>query len=175
MNDTELKDTELKDTELKDTELVYNKEDGKIMAGGYLVNSLLLNEGKPATYSNEEGLLHGGKGKFSDRFKHLAVPAGLLYIQSKSIQSKSIQSKSIQSKSIQSKSIPVQSKSIQSKPIQSKSIPIQSNDDDVVNDELYEKLLKLAYENKEADNKQKTTKKRKAKKPIKNKTKSKRK
>ena len=59
-------------------DMVYNTTDGKTMAGGYSVNSILLNEQQPAIYS-------GGKAKdkidkVSERFKHLAVPAGLLYI-----------------------------------------------------------------------------------------------
>lgn len=60
-------------------DMVYNTIDGKTMAGGYSVNSILLNEQQPVIYTT------GGKNtdkidKFSERFKHLAVPAGLLYI-----------------------------------------------------------------------------------------------
>jgi hypothetical protein len=146
----EMKYDEMKYDEMKYDEMVYNKEEGKIMAGGYLVNSLLLNEGKPVAYSND--IIKGGKGKFSDRFKHLAVPAGLLYI-----------------------------------PMHSDKIPIiHNNDMEVVNDDLYEKLLKLAREDKgkeddkeikmEHNNKKKMTKKKKKttkKKTIKNKTKRK--
>ena len=58
--------------------MIYNMNDGKIMAGGYSVNSILLNDQQPAMYQKE-----GGKSKHekvSDRFKNLAVPAGLLYI-----------------------------------------------------------------------------------------------
>ena len=140
----EMKYDEMKYDEMKYDEMVYNKEEGKIMAGGYLVNSLLLNEGKPVAYSND--IIKGGKGKFSDRFKHLAVPAGLLYI-----------------------------------PMHSDKIPIiHNNDMEVVNDDLYEKLLKLAREDDkeikmEHNKKKKMTKKKKTtkKKTIKNKTKRK--
>ena len=58
--------------------MIYNMNDGKIMAGGYSVNSILLNDQRPAMYQKD-----GGKSrheKVSDRFKNLAVPAGLLYI-----------------------------------------------------------------------------------------------
>ena len=128
-----------------------NKEDDKIMAGGYAVNSLLLNQGMPAAYTEHVG----GKGKHdkvSDRFKHLAVPAGLY---------------------LSSKSKPVQSKSMQSKSMQSK--PMHS-DISVINDDLYEKLLKLAQHdntntNKKAIYKKKTTKKKQHKKSMKKKTK----
>ena len=64
---------------LNDEDMVYNMTDGKIMAGGYSVNSLLLNEGLPALYEGG-GHKAGTHTKVSDRFKHLAVPAGLLYI-----------------------------------------------------------------------------------------------
>ena len=63
---------------MEDLDMVYNINDGKIMAGGYSVNSILLNDQRPAMYQKE-----GGKSKnekVSDRFKNLAVPAGLLYI-----------------------------------------------------------------------------------------------
>lgn len=137
--------------EMLHDEMVYNKEDDKIMAGGYAVNSLLLNQGMPAAYTEHVG----GKGKHdkvSDRFKHLAVPAGLY---------------------LSSKSKPVQSKSMQSKSMQSK--PMHS-DISVINDDLYEKLLKLAQHdntntNKKAIYKKKTTKKKQHKKSMKKKTK----
>ena len=64
---------------LNDEDMVYNMTNGKIMAGGYSVNSLLLNEGLPALYEGG-GQKAGTHAKVSDRFKHLAVPAGLLYI-----------------------------------------------------------------------------------------------
>jgi hypothetical protein len=61
---------------MDDLDMIYNMNDGKIMAGGYSVNSILLNDQQPALYQQ------GGKGtkKVSDRFNNLAVPAGLLYI-----------------------------------------------------------------------------------------------
>jgi len=64
---------------MNDLDMIYNINDGKIMAGGYSVNSILLNDQKPALYNQTQT---GGKGthKVSDRFKNLAVPAGLLYI-----------------------------------------------------------------------------------------------
>jgi hypothetical protein len=127
-------------------EMVYNKQDDKIMAGGYSVNSLLLNQGMPAAYTDHVG----GKGKkhedekVSDRFKHLAVPAGL-YLGTNT---------------------------------QRKYSPI--NESTVINDDLYEKLLKLAQpdnknhskenDNKKQINKKKLTKNKKHKKSIKRKT-----
>ena len=64
---------------MDDLDMIYNMNDGKIMAGGYSVNSILLNDQQPALYQQQQ---EGGKGtkKVSDRFKNLAVPAGLLYI-----------------------------------------------------------------------------------------------
>ena len=115
-------------------EMVYNKEDGKIMAGGYLVNSLLLQEGQPATYQSEDtalpGALQGGKSsktKFSDRFKHLAVPAGLFYIQNNNNNN--------------------------NKQPHNNNKQHLINDTEIVNDDLYEKLLKLAREDEGTDDK----------------------
>ena len=64
---------------MEDLDMIYNMNEGKIMAGGYSVNSILLNDQKPALYQPQQ---EGGKdtNKVSDRFKNLAVPAGLLYI-----------------------------------------------------------------------------------------------
>ena len=112
--------------EYGDDEMVYNKEDGKIMAGGYLVNSLLLNQGEPVSYSTDDFLTGGKKthkadkanmaniaDKFSDRFKHLAIPAGFLYAAKKPHHNHYNKKNTV---------------------------------DTVVNDDLYEKLLKLAQE-----------------------------
>jgi hypothetical protein len=102
-------------------EMVYNKEGEKIMAGGYSVNSLLLNQGMPVAYSGEStGASTGGKGKthvsdkVSDRFKNLAIPAGL-YLGSNYSNAKN---------------------------------SIDMNEAEVINDDLYEKLLKLAQGDK---------------------------
>jgi hypothetical protein len=152
MQSVEMKSVEMKSVEMLHDEMVYNKEDDKIMAGGYAVNSLLLNQGMPAAYTEHVG----GKGKHdkvSDRFKHLAVPAGLY----------------------------LSSKPMQSKPMHGNSEPMRSNsmhtDTSVINDDLYEKLLKLAQHdntntNKKTIYKKKTTKKKKQhKKSMKKKTK----
>jgi hypothetical protein len=99
---------------MEDLDMIYNMNDGKIMAGGYSVNSILLNGQQPAMYPQE-----GGKGirkndKVSDRFKHLAVPAGLLYI----------------NESVSNKNDAIMNDAIVN--------------DAIVNDDLYEKLLYLA-------------------------------
>jgi hypothetical protein len=126
-------------------DMIYNTTDGKTMAGGYSVNSILLNEQQPAIYNTSKS---GGKSKVSvdkvsadkvsERFKHLAVPAGLLYIND---------TKNINTNTLH-----------------------ESND--IINNELYEKLLSLAQErtsdiNKQTSNSKKT--KRNNKKNKKNK------
>lgn len=139
--------------EMEYDEMVYNKQDDKIMAGGYSVNSLLLNQGMPAAYADHVGADHlGGKGKkhgdekVSDRFKHLAVPAGLYLGRTTDYKSSNV------------------------------------SESTVINDDLYEKLLKLAQhdnknhsnenvnDNKKPTHKKKLTKKKKHKKSIKRKT-----
>jgi hypothetical protein len=140
--------------EMEYDEMVYNKEHDKIMAGGYSVNSILLNQGMPAAYADNVG---GKKNthandKVSDRFKHLAVPAGL-YLGTNTMHSNH------------------------------KSNVNNMNDSTVINDDLYEKLLKLAQDNNKGRNnnekinnkreksKKKSTRKNKNKKSIKHKTK----
>ena len=100
---------------MEDLDMVYNMNDGKIMAGGYSVNSILLNGQQPAMYQKE-----GGKSKnekVSDRFKNLAVPAGLLYINESVSENAKINDAKINDAII---------------------------NDAIINDDLYEKLLDLA-------------------------------
>ena len=64
---------------LSPEDLVYYEKDGKIMSGGYAIESLLM-KGKipPMSTSNT----HGQKGgNVSSIFKNMAVPAGLLLLQ----------------------------------------------------------------------------------------------
>jgi hypothetical protein len=100
---------------MEDLDMIYNMNDGKIMAGGYSVNSILLNGQRPAMYQKE-----GGKSKnekVSDRFKNLAVPAGLLYINESVSENTKINDAKINDAII---------------------------NDAIINDDLYEKLLHLA-------------------------------
>lgn len=125
---------------LSEHEMIYNKEGDKIMAGGYSVNSLLLNEGMSAMHSGGTKTTYS-HDKVSDRFKHLAVPAGLFYINDLMINKNTK--------------------------------PIYKNDSDseVVNDELYEKLLKLAQDDNKNKEHQTTIKVRKFTRHIKGKNK----
>jgi len=118
--------------------MVYNMNDGKIMAGGYSVNSILLNGQQPAMYQKE-----GGKSKnekVSDRFKNLAVPAGLLYI---------------------NESVSENTKINDAKINDAKNNDAKINDskinDTIINDDLYEKLLHLAGPQKSTIETQKST------------------
>ena len=65
-------------TSLKN-DLIFYKEDGKIKSGGYTVDSILLQKGKPpmTTFNTYE---QTGGDNISSNFKELAVPAGLSYI-----------------------------------------------------------------------------------------------
>jgi hypothetical protein len=112
---------------MEDLDMVYNINDGKIMAGGYSVNSILLNDQRPAMYQKE-----GGKSKnekVSDRFKNLAVPAGLLYINESVSENAKINDAKINDAII---------------------------NDAIINDDLYEKLLDLAGPQKSEAEKQKS-------------------
>ena len=113
----------------QETDMIYNTVGGNTTAGGYSVESVLLKQGMPALYSANVG---GGKEeKVSDRFKHLAVPAGLFYMH---------------------ENVNNSTREINEK-----------NDSNIINDDLYEKLLKLAeHDVKESNtkNNNKQTKKR---------------
>lgn len=77
-------------------DMIYNKVDGQVMAGGYAVNSLFLAENIPLfkQVQTQGAQMQGAQmqaqqtqatpvlkcEKFSDRFQNLAVPAGLLFI-----------------------------------------------------------------------------------------------
>jgi hypothetical protein len=117
------------DISVNELDMVYNTSGGKTVAGGYLVNSILLNEGVSAY-----GIKEGGRketdvvhNKVSDRFKHLAVPAGLLYINDR-----------MKDTSV-ALNEPYKSAVINDAVINDAVI-----NDAVINDDLYEKLLKLA-------------------------------
>ena len=71
-------------------DLVFNKQDGKIMSGGFLINNIFLNNDAPALKTNNGELDKQVGGYKLDKnvssiFKDLAVPAGLLYLQEKTI------------------------------------------------------------------------------------------
>jgi hypothetical protein len=120
-------------------EMVYNNIGGKITAGGYSVNSLLLDKGLSPLY--EGGKKQGSEHvKVSDRFKNLAVPAGLLYINDSISKEKIIYN--------------------------------DDKDNNVVNEDLYDNLLKLTNVSNIENNKR-FTKSKKGKKNKKSKTKRK--
>lgn len=110
-------------------DLVFNKQDGKIMSGGFLINNIFLNNDAPALKTNNADLdrqLGGSKldKNVSSIFKDLAVPAGLLYLQEKSVPHYR---------------------------------PENYGSNEVVEDTLYDKLLKLAEPN--SNKKKRQTKK----------------
>ena len=65
--------------ELGIDDLVFSKNDGKIQAGGFIIQNSLLEKGIPAiTVQNNKNM---SGGSVSSLFKDLAVPAGFLYLQ----------------------------------------------------------------------------------------------
>ena len=135
----------------QETDMIYNTEGGNTTAGGYSIESLLLNQGMPALYSSNSNTNSGGgkEEKVSDRFKHLAVPAGLFYMHES-----------------------VNKTMNEGNVIKDSNVINDMNDSSVINDDLYEKLLKLAEHNvKETPHKTKQPKqtKKRANKIIKNK------
>jgi hypothetical protein len=73
-------------SELNPDEMVFYNEGGKIMSGGYSINSMFLNDGLSPmrTMNSLESTQAGGgdksKDKVSSIFDNLAVPAGLFLI-----------------------------------------------------------------------------------------------
>ena len=65
---------------IENNEMIFYKEGGKIMSGGFEVNSSLLSGGIPvATIQNDKNAKGGSGKKVSDLFNHLVVPVGLYY------------------------------------------------------------------------------------------------
>jgi hypothetical protein len=64
-------------------DLIFYKENDKIMSGGYLINSILLNQGLPAMTTLNQNYYGGQHEKVSSIFENLAVPAGLFYMNTK--------------------------------------------------------------------------------------------
>jgi hypothetical protein len=62
-------------------DLIFYKEGGKIMSGGFSIESSMLNKGESPIYTDNSDITKnyvGGK-KASSVFENMAIPAGLLY------------------------------------------------------------------------------------------------
>ena len=118
-------------------DMVYNTEDKSTTAGGYSVDSILLNQGMPALYDgvNYDTVGGGKHHKVSDRFKHLAVPAGLLYINESMY--KISDSNTVRNSNTVSDSNTVSNRN-------DVGVSDIDNNATIINDDLYEKLLTLA-------------------------------
>jgi len=71
---------------LSGDDLVYYKENGRVMSGGFDINSILMKQGiSPfsSLNSNELPVSQSGGSSVSNLFKSLAVPSGLLYLHEK--------------------------------------------------------------------------------------------
>ncbi len=68
-------------------EFVFTKKDGQYVGGGYKVQSMFLEKGiSPVTTFNKDNDQNGGK--ISTPFEYLAVPAGLFYINQRTLKNK---------------------------------------------------------------------------------------
>jgi len=71
---------------LSGDDLVYYKENGRIMSGGFNINSILMKQGTSPLVSlnnDAEAQTGGSLNSVSNLFKSLAVPTGLLYLHEK--------------------------------------------------------------------------------------------
>ena len=159
-------------------DMIYNKVDGQVMAGGYAVNSLFLAENIPLFKQVQAMQAQQVQAdqmqqmqappvlkceKFSDRFQNLAVPAGLLFINTHRT--------------------PLHMNPLHMNPLHMNPLhmnPLHMNpESQPINDDLYNKLLALvqttdAMEQNNAEKpakKKKTTRKQKNKKMTHKKTK----
>jgi len=64
--------------QLSANDMIFYNEEGKIMSGGFSVESLLLRKGESPMYT-ANGSENKTGGSVSSIFKNLAIPAGLLY------------------------------------------------------------------------------------------------
>ena len=109
-------------------DFVYLKNGDSVESSGYTINSLLMNEKIPVMKTmNTNSQVAGGNNSVSSLLNNLAVPAGLLLMQQKTL------------KHYKDDNV---------------------NDEQVVNDDLFDKLLKMAGPNK---NKKQTKRKHKMK------------
>ena len=71
---------------LSGDDFVYYKENGKVMSGGFDINSILMKQGTSPLVSlnnDDEAQTGGSLNPVSNLFKSLAVPTGLLYLHEK--------------------------------------------------------------------------------------------
>ena len=64
--------------QLSANDMIFYNEEGKIMSGGFSIESLLLRKGESPMYTTNSSENKTG-GSVSSIFKNLAIPAGLLY------------------------------------------------------------------------------------------------
>ena len=71
--------------ELSNNDLSVYTSNGKILSGGFSINSLLINQGLPAmmTVNSNTQMQIGGNNKVSDLFENLAVPSLVLHLDKK--------------------------------------------------------------------------------------------
>lgn len=115
-------------------DFVVNKsEDGEVQSGGYKIENYFMSGGMPVMKTSNsksaKNKIDGQTNVFSDLFKDLAVPAGLLYIKTPM--------------SMFQPTIGYDRKSIE--------------DDEVVDESLYDRLVKLAAETNDDIKKHKKT------------------
>lgn len=134
---TEVKDKEIVEEEYNGDDFVLYKKGGKIIGGGFDINSILMTKGLPSitTYNkprNSEG------EKVSDLFKNLVVPSGLYYMSMKTQPDKYGYKYDEDDDEERS----------------------YSKNSDVISDDIYEKLLGLVtVDNKDINKKKRSTRK----------------
>jgi hypothetical protein len=70
-------------------DFVFTKKDGHFMGGGYKLNSIFLQQNiSPITTFNDPDDMQNGGEQVSSKFENLAVPAGLFYINQKTLKQK---------------------------------------------------------------------------------------
>lgn len=130
--------------------VIYKTPDGNVRSCGFDINSALLREGKKPMYTihNQDiFVVDDSKNEVSDLFKHMAVPAGLFYMNTVSASDSGIGEERGLHKNVE--------------------------DEEEINDDIYDKLMDLVTE-MEKRRKNKETQKTRPEKKVKKTTRKKR-
>jgi hypothetical protein len=123
--------------------VIYKMPDGNVRSCGFDINSALLREGKKPMYTihNQDiFVVDDSKNEVSDLFKHMAVPAGLFYMNTASDSEKVIGEERGLHKNVE--------------------------DEEEINDDIYDKLMDLVTEMEKRRKNKETRKARPEKKKM---------
>ncbi len=139
MTEVKHKEEEKEMEEYNGDDFVLYKKGGKIISGGFDINSILMSQGLPTiTTYNRPNNYNGSK--VSDLFKNLVVPSGLYYMNMKTYPDKYGYKYAFDNGDDETNIVIVNN---------------EEPEDDVINDDIFEKLLSIASVDDKQINKKK--------------------